>query len=256
MPKANDYLGIIIFLLLLAFVLYLAIVLQVRQNITINKIDLSGGVYLSNEDYLSFARLDTANNFNNLNAAIIKDRLEKHPYIRKANVKLWNDGKAEINVYEKKISAFLNCSEKQYLISDRYEALPLLSLSKEIDCPVISNPANQEKIKNFGYMLKNDDVKTAFKIIETTKLLGKEMQKSVSEIDLRKGKDIVVRMVGINYPVVLGRNNEIRKMAYFSKFWNHLKGKELNKEVDYIDLRFDKHLYLGFLDDINEETGI
>lgn len=255
MPKANDFLGILIFALLVTILFYLAVTLQVRQNEIIKKINLKGGFYLTNEQYLSYARLDNPEDFKNLSPALIRDRLEKHPYIKVAEVKLEKDGTADVIISEKKIEAFLNCGQKQYLVSKNFEALPLMSFTKKIDCPVISNPGKAGEIKNYENLLQNEDVKTAFKIVETTKLLSREMLKSVSEIDMRSGKDIVVYLSGINYPVVIGRRNEIRKMIYFSKFWSKLKGKEINQVVDYIDLRFDKHLYLGFTGGFDEGSG-
>lgn len=255
MPKANDFLGILIFALLLTIMLYLAVTLQVRQNEIIKKINLKGGYYLTNEQYLSYARLENPEDFRYLSPALIKDRFEKHPYINKADVMLEKDGTADVKIYEKKIEAFLNCGQKQFLVSDDFEALPLMSFTKKIDCPVISNPEKAVEIKNYENLLQNSDVKTAFKIVETTKILSREMLKNVSEIDMRSGKDIVVYLSGINYPVVIGRSNEIRKMIYFSKFWNNLKGKEINEVVDYIDLRFDNHLYLGFTGGFEEGSG-
>ena len=256
MPKANDYLGILIFALLLTLVVYLAFAIQTRQTEIINKLNLRGASYLSPEQYLAFAKLENVEEFDKLNVSLIKDRLEKHPYVRKADVKLDEKGNAEINITEKKIDAFLNCGSRQYLVSDKYEALPLLSFTRKLNVPVISNPDDCENIKNYKNLLKINDVKTAFKLMETVKVLNKDLLRNVSEIDLREGKDIVVYLSGINYPVVLGRENEVRKMIYFSKFWNKLKGKEINQVVDYIDLRFDKHLYIGFTGAFDEENGV
>jgi cell division protein FtsQ len=255
MPKANDYIGIIVFSLLILLVIYLAFTLKTRQNEIVKRIRLTGGTYLTNDQYLDFAKLNAEDEYENLTLAILKDRLEKHPYIKKADVMMEKDGNVDIKIHEKNIDAFLNCGTKQYLISEEFEALPLLSFTKKINCPVISNPVDAAEIKNYRYLLKSKELKTAFKLIETTRLLGQDLLESISEIDLRNGKDIVVYLSGVNYPVVLGRRNEIRKMIYFSKFWNKLKGNEINEVVDYIDLRFDNHLYLGFTGGFEEEDG-
>ncbi|MDP2038884.1 MAG: hypothetical protein Q8L04_16000, partial [Ignavibacteria bacterium] len=53
-------------------------------------------------------------------------------------------------------------------------------------------------------------------------------------------------------PVMLGRGNELRKVLYFSSFWNYLKGKELNNYMGYADMRFGGHIFLGLLEHIEQ----
>jgi len=62
----------------------------------------------------------------------------------------------------------------------------------------------------------------------------------------------------LNFPVVFGRKDEIKKVVYFNNLWKFMKGNEVNNYLDYVDLRFDKHVYLGITEEYsgNEEKRI
>ena len=70
---------------------------------------------------------------------------------------------------------------------------------------------------------------------------------------MQNGKDVVLYFSSMNYPVIIGRGNEIRKVIYFNNFWTYLKGKEINNYMEYVDLRYGGHVYLGFTEQNSQE---
>ena len=102
-------------------------------------------------------------------------------------------------------------------------------------------------LKNIG------DIVTASKIITTVKLINPELYDSLSSIDMQNGNDVVLYFSNMNYPVIIGRGNEIRKVIYFNNFWTYLKGKEINNYMEYVDLRYGGHVYLGFTEQNSQE---
>jgi cell division protein FtsQ len=85
----------------------------------------------------------------------------------------------------------------------------------------------------------------AFKIIDAAKKTNMNIYKRISEIDLRKGGDIILNMTGIKTPIVFGRGEEARKMSYLEIIWDGiLDGNSLIRESDYIDLRFANEVYI------------
>jgi cell division protein FtsQ len=88
-------------------------------------------------------------------------------------------------------------------------------------------------------------VKDAFKIIDAAKKTDTNIYKRISEIDLRKGGDIILNMTGIKTPIVFGRGEEARKMSYLGIIWDGiLDENSLIRESDYIDLRFANEVYI------------
>jgi len=50
----------------------------------------------------------------------------------------------------------------------------------------------------------------------------------------------------MNYPVIFGRGNEIKKMIYLSIMWDKTKALELvGENTSYIDLRFSNEAFIG-----------
>ena len=58
---------------------------------------------------------------------------------------------------------------------------------------------------------------------------------------------------GIDGMIYLGQDNEIAKTIYLSKILNHLQRNDLSKYLNYVDLRFNDLVYLGFKEDILPE---
>src|SRR3972149_1511595 len=128
-------LGTIIFILLIFCLLYLTFFSVQRTNKGgIEMIELTGNNLLSGNDYLSFSKLDNPDNgYEKLSLAVIKDRIEKHPYVKNADVELSDFKNVKIFLTEKKIMAVVLSGAEPYLISEDFQVLPLLTNTKFVD---------------------------------------------------------------------------------------------------------------------------
>ncbi|MFA8343473.1 MAG: cell division protein FtsQ/DivIB, partial [Rhodothermaceae bacterium] len=111
--------------------------------------------------------------------------------------------------------------------------------------PIILNPFMEDELKLFNFVGKNEDIRTAFKMIYAMKLINPELLDNISEIDLREGRDIVVTLIDSSYPVIIGRENEVTKIAYLNRIWKFLKDEDSDGVLEYIDFRYDTNVYLG-----------
>ncbi len=253
MPESKSKIAGLLTLVLLVFVLIYLIVYTSGRNkdFKMKTIEVTGNTLLSQNDYLEFTKLDDQANFGDLSLPVIKARFEKHPYVRQADVEF--SGKHDVKVYltEKKILAVLLGGKDPYLISDNYEVLPLL-LNTKMDYPVISNCKGIKDIKPLT-IIKSEDMEDAFKIIDASRLCDKNLLKSLSEIDLRNGGDIVLTFSGLKSPVIFGKGEAAKKIVYLYELWHSsLEGKNIIDNSSYIDLRFANEIYLGSL----EKTGL
>jgi cell division protein FtsQ len=247
--KNKGYIAGIVFLaLLISIIGYFAAALE-KENYKIDLITLEGNNHLSKEKYLSFANLLDRKNYGKLTLQVIKDRMEKHPYVKYADVSFANNGKVTVILHEKKFDAVLIDNQKHFLITDNLEPVPLLEGTERVDYPVITNPYLDGEIKPFISLKKNNDIATASKILSGIKLVNPELYSNISVIDMRNGGDVVMTFSLFDYPVVFGRRDEARKIVYFNALWNYLKGKEANNLIEYVDLRYNKHIYFGFAAD-------
>ena len=245
MKNFGKIFGLIFMTLSLLLIVNLSFSLERKDDIKISLIELNGDSHLKKDQYFKYANLDKPNEYGKLTLSLIKDRLEKHPYVKYAEVKYDGQNKVTANIYEKTIDAILTEDGKQYFVTDEMEIIPFLPFTSKVNYPVVSNPLVKNDLKNLKSAGKNRDIITGLKILTTLKLVNPELYDDLSEIDLRQGKDIVMFFSSLDYPVVVGRKNEIKKTIYLNSLWSYIKGKEVNNYMNYIDLRFSEHVYLG-----------
>lgn len=229
---------------ILAIVFSLSLIIDSTKNEEIKFIELRGDYHLSQNDYLSFAKIENQDNYYLLTPIIVKDRLEKHPYITKVDV-LLIENRLSIEIVEKEFESLIMFDGKEYLVSERSIIIPKLPNSENIDYPIISNPFGANKIKEFEKATQNEDVKIGLKIISALKIISPNLYDNLSEINLRNGKDILLQFSKFNAPVVLGRNNEIEKIMYLEKLVQKFDLANINNVLNYIDLRYSKYIYIG-----------
>ncbi len=236
--------GVIFLSVILLTVFSLSLTIDNSKNEEIKFIELKGNYHLSQNDYLNFAKIDNQDTYYLLTPRIVKDRLEKHPYIAGVDV-LLNDNKLSIEIVEKVFQSLIMFDGKEYLVSESSVIIPKLPNSEKIDFPIISNPFNANKIKEFGKASINEDVKIGLKIISALKITNPNLYDNLSEIDLRNGKDILLQFSKFKASVVLGRNNEVEKIMYLVKLVQKFDNAQINSDLDYIDLRYSKYIYMG-----------
>lgn len=211
----------------------------------IKMLEVSGNKILSEEQYLSFSRL-SKNLELNLPVEIITDRFEKHPYISEVETE-YKDSKAVVSVVEKRFIALIIIEDETYLLSDEYQVLPVFKEKFDLNLPVILNYKSEKKVKPLDY-LDDNEVITAFRIIEAARLTNEAIFTSLSDINLNFGNEIVLSFNGIRPPVILGRGDIAKKMVYLDVIWTQLvTGESRLADSEYIDLRFSNEIIIGNL---------
>lgn len=230
-------------------IVYLSIALNKEKDYKIDYISIEGCVHLSKEQYMDFANLNNKENYSNLTLQVVKDRILKHPYIENADVRYDGGNKVSVKITEKNFESILLKDSTQYILTDQLQALPFLPRTKRIDYPLIENAGLKDSVRLLTSMKKKYDVLTASKILSGIKLLSPELIDGLSSIDMRNGGDIILSFSFSDYPVVIGRGNELTKIVYFNNLWTYLKGKQINNFLNYVDLRYSGHVYFGLSND-------
>lgn len=234
---------------------FLAFTLEGSEINNISKIELSGNILLDEAKYLSFAQLSNIEELDDLEITVIRDRLEKHPYIKSIDVLLLDRGIVQIKIFEKKMDAVLLSGSNQYLVSDNAEIIPLIVSSRNIDLPVIVNNVNTQGFKVFGDASNNKKLLCALKIISTAELYDRNLYENISEINLNRGNEISLNLSNVSSSIYFGEDNEIEKTVFLSKIFKHLKGNNLTEYLNYVDLRYNEFVYLGFDEQLSKGKG-
>jgi Cell division septal protein len=209
----------------------------------ISSVSIKNYNLLSENDYLRFARLDNELTMSYVTLPILKDRIEKHPYINKADIELTDSKKAQIYVEEKKIKALIQKDNDAYYITDKYEILPVFANTNLMDIPLITNVKTLENFE-VKEIYCNDEIKEAFRIIDGLKHLDYDLYKSLNQINLRGGSDILLNFNCFNAPVIFGKGDDARKTVYLESLFKNYNNQLLDS-INYIDLRYSKLIFVG-----------
>jgi len=242
----SKIIGLLIFLTILSTLLLVALMCANQQvGASVKSINLSGNHLLPQGNYLSFAKLDDTQNSVAISLSILKDRLEKHPFVSSADVEVSKFNNAKVHLYEKNLIAVLIVDDQPFLLSTELQMLPLFQNTKFIDLPIINNPkyAKHDNVLDF---LKSEDIIEAYKILCAIKFTNEEMVKNLSEINLNRGEDITLTFSGIHPIIKIGRNDIPKKILSLNSIWIDLKDIESDlSQSDYVDLRLANQIYIG-----------
>ncbi len=247
--KKDKILGTVLFVLLISLLIFFTFMLNDKtEDKKIQMIKISGNNLLPESEYLHFTKLDDVSSYKDLTLSFIKDRFEKHPYVETANVEFESKNLVSVEIIEKKIKAVLLDGEEPQFITEDFQVVPYYANTKFVDYPIVSNLKEKANIKPLE-ILRNEDTKRAFRIIEAVKLTNSNILKRLSEINLRNGGDIILTFSGLKPAVIFGRGEEAKKMVYLEILWEgKIESKvDINKS-DYIDLRFANEVFLGNAD--------
>ncbi len=244
--RRSKIIGLLIFLMIISALLFTALTPDKKQEVKkIKSINLTGNYLLPQNSYLNFAKLNEHQNLSEITVLVLKDRLEKHPYVSSAEVELSEFGDAKAELSEKNLLAILIIDDQAFVLSDELQLLPLFSNTKFVDLPIINNPKHGKQYKVLDY-LRNEEIVEAYNILYTMKNNSEGMFKSLSEINLNKGNGVTLTFSGIHPIVKIGQNEIPKKVLILDKIWSDIKKADTElSQSNYVDLRFANQIYFG-----------
>ncbi len=220
--RRSKFFGLIVFLVLIIGFSYLMITgSKASHKEVYNQIEVTENTLLPAKEYLRYAGLSDSTKYENLTLLEVKTRIEKHPYLRKAEVEFDGVNKILVEVQEKEIKAALLQKNELKLITSDLETLPLFPPSVIKDLPVISNLSMNGKNS-----YDDKDIEFAFRIIDAISLSDTNVRKNLAEINLRKGGDVILTFTGFRFPILFGKNDEVRKALILKSLWQQLYNEE------------------------------
>ena len=240
--RRSKFFGLVVFLFLIIGFSYLMITgSNANHKEVYTQIEISENTLLPAKEYLSYAGLSDPKKYSELTLLEVKTKIEKHPYLRKAEVEFDGINTILVEVQEKEIKAVLLQKNELKLITSDSETLPLFPPTAMKDLPMISNLSLNGK-NSFS----EEDIKFAFRIIDAISLSDTNVKKNLAEINLRKGGDVILTFTGLQFPVLFGKNDEVRKALILKNLWPELKDDEnVYERTEYLDLRYKNKVFIG-----------
>ena len=236
--RRSKLFGLLVFLMLTFGFVYLMITGS-KANVkeVYNHIEITRNNLLAGNEYLRMTGLNDSTEYQELTLLNVKTKIEKHPYLRKAEVEFDGINKILVEVEEHNIKAVLLQKNKLKLITDVFEILPLFPPTDIKDFPVISNLNRNEKDS-----LNNQYLVYAFRVIDALSLTDEDIRESLAEINIRRGGDMILTFTGLKYPVLFGKSNEVKKALILKDLWPKLTD---DYNIEYVDLRYNNQVLLG-----------
>jgi len=240
--RKSKFFGLVVFLVLIIGFSYLMITgSKASHKEVYNQIEVTENTLLPAKEYLRYAGLSDSTKYEDLTLLEVKTRIEKHPYLRKAEVEFDGVNTILVEVQEKEIKATLLQKNKLMLLTSDLETLPLFPPAAINDLPVISN-LNISGKNSYS----EENILFAFRIIDAISMSDTNVRKNLAEINLRKGGDIILTFTGFKFPVLFGKSDEVKKALILKNIWQELIDEEnLNQNTEYLDLRYKNKVFIG-----------
>ena len=240
--RRSKLFGLFVFLMLTSGFVYLMITgskASVKENY--NQIELTGNKLLPVGEYLRFTGLIDSTKYDDLTLLEVKTKFEKHPYMRKAEVEFDGVNKILVEIEEKEIKAVLLQKNELKLVTNDLITLPLFPPTNIKELPVVSNLSTTGK-----NIIDSVNMKNAFKLIDAFNLCDADISKNLAEINLRKGGDVILIFTNLKFPILFGKNDEVRKTLILKNLWQEIISDEnLDGEIEYVDLRYKNKVFIG-----------
>ena len=213
-----------------------------RNKTIINRITIKGNITLSESEIYAAAGLkaDSLINLEELNLVFIRDRIAKHPEIKKVLVSKEPPSELIIEITEKKPIAIILKKNELFLIDEEQEIFPVKNYDKAFDLPIISR-LKADETKNKA------DIDMAINFLKVVYSSGKYLQNLISEINMKDTTKIIVKtndiLIPFYFPRIDNKGFDLykEKLSLFKDFIDdEIMRKNLNCE--YVDLRYTNQI--------------
>lgn len=187
-----------------------------------DRITVKGNTTISEEEILKAAGIkrDSVINLDDINYLFIRDRILKHPEVKKVVVSKESPSELIIEITEKRPVAVVVKNSELFLIDDEDEIFSFKNYEKVYDLPVING------LKSESDPYYKSDLKSALTLIKTAYSKGKTLQNLISEVNVSDSAKLIVN------------TNDHSTMFYFPKPEAGIIDKEMLSEKLYIFKRF------------------
>ncbi len=214
-----------------------------QNHVSVKQVSVEGTSVISKEEIVRLMKLPPNVPMYDLDLTAIQRNILSNSFVE--NVIIHRDAPSTLRVIveERQPSALLVASEVYYIASDG-TILPYIASSETYDIPVISGLDSLTGIKT-GQKLFNADVREALEIISASKMTNEDLFHAISEIRLRKGRDLVLYSFESGTPIIFGKGDVVKKIVKLEAFWQKFLQKSSTEDIEYIDIRFDEQVIVS-----------
>jgi cell division protein FtsQ len=234
-----------VYFVLLAMVLLavFAVKAQWQKHVPVKQVAVEGINVITKDEIVRLMNLPPNAPMYDIDLTAVQKNILTNSFVKSAVIQRDAPSTIRVIVEERRPEAVLNASELYYLASDG-TVLPYIASEETYDIPVISGVDSLTGIKT-GKQLLNAEVREALEIITASKYTSSDLFHAISEIRLRKGKDLVLYSFESGIPIIFGKGDAVRKMVKLDAFWRQFIQNNETSDIQYIDIRFDDQVVVS-----------
>lgn len=209
-----------------------------RENRVVNKIIVEGNKVIPDEKIIELANVKIGERIANLNLSEIRARIEKHKFVKYADVYTNLPDFLVIEIVEREPIAMVIYNSKIYYVDSDGFVIPSDEIKKVFPVPLLG------KLSYKPVNLLSDSTGQLKTQLDLLKLaIDKKVDSLISEVRVENGEVIIITTDGA-VPVFLGKDGFEKKLVALKKFWEQYVVR--NGFPRYIDLRYEGKLYANF----------
>lgn len=208
-----------------------------NEAFVIRAVKIQGNQFVPDEQILDAAEINYSKDIFAVNTDEIEVRILTHPMIERVSVRRLLPSTLKIKVTERNLIAALAGSEVSAVdfsgnIITNYPA------ESVYDLPVITGFHFKTEVKGVRKPIQPELLQEAFTILYHLKSLDIILYHDISELHYSPSSGIILYFKKTNLPVILGKDDFNRKIAYLSTVYHYLVEKNSLDKALAIDVRF------------------
>lgn len=236
MRKIGIYILAVLFIALIVFLAKVA--KDFEPEFYVKNIVIDNNKIVPTEILLEFIGISDKNDISKLNAEVIIDRIEKHPYIKKAEGVFVDSTTLKVIVYEVEPFILVATVNKNYILTKDKKLIPEDVRLNIIDLPLLTFSSSSTISKKTSEEL----IKYAFESFNNIYNTDVALFEIVSEVNIDAKKEMILYLTKPKGKIVIGKYLDKRKAVYLSEFWRKVILQNQHENYEYIDLRFDDQI--------------
>jgi cell division protein FtsQ len=207
-----------------------------RESLKVQHVFTDGARIVPVQQVIGLARIPLQSLLDTVDLYAVRERILRQPFFRSACVTVSYPDAVQIQVSEREPIASLNTGQLRYIDRDAF-LLPQIESSVKLDLPIISGVDSLRQSK-VGEIIINRELSQAIELLETAQSVDSTLYRSISEINMSGGKDIILFLTDVGVQVIVGREEFKRKLIMLQAFWANFVKPQDAPQLQYVDLRF------------------
>lgn len=231
----------IISILFLGFIAYLSFIAKKYEpKYRVENLVIENNKIIPSDLLLEYINVKDKSSLKDISAEMILDRIEKHPYVKRAQGVFVDSTTFKVTIEEVEPFLMFITGDGNYIITKDNNALPEIEKLSIIDLPVVTmSYIKKQNIKTIKKRELFDLAHNCFnKIYETDRGLFA----TISEMNIDNNFNLSLYLTKPKAKIIVGKEFDKNKALYISEFWRQIILNTNHISYDYIDLRFNEQI--------------